>query len=547
MFIPSYLMLSRHYIFYFRYPVLVSDGNQINRRFIKLSLDTKDKRKANQLSKELETLVRMLLAGRDILMALEYGEIVNLVRAYFEKRYKATINRIKEQGAFEPLQIAAYQNMFHEAESMLHHPEYKWARYQNKPQTPVEAMLSSIGVQVEPQSTEFKSFHKEYCKGAMNFAQQVMDYSESYNDGAYRNLAKEEPVQEITPVINGKAQVVSTLLQTVIDEYLLEGRRTGQWAGRTLSEVSEFFNTLIEILGEGFDIARLDKSKAKAVKDTLLCLPKNRNINPKTRDLTLDKQLVIADVERISGTTINKYISYYSGLMKWAIDNGYADKNPFEGMKVKTFDKIVRTNFTDEEMKVIIDALLSGHASGQYSDTYFWGVLIAMYTGARLNEVASLTCSDMRWEEGIWYFDINDEEETKSLKTKAAKRKVPVHPDLLRLGFREFYETTSQEQKTGQRLLRDLTFQPRTKWGRNLGRWFNEQFLVELDIKSKEKVFHSLRHTVITKLTHARVELETIQNLVGHEPNTVTHKFYVHGCPMPQLQDGIGKLSYPLP
>lgn len=547
MFIPSYLMLSRHYIFYFRYPVLVSDGNQVNRKFIKLSLETKDKRKANQLSKELETLVRMVLAGRDTLMALEYSEIVSLVRAYFEKRYKATIKRIQEQGAFEPLQIAAYQNMFHEAESMLHHPEYKWVRYQNKPQTPLEAMLSSIGVQVEPQSTEFKSFHKQYCQGAMHFAQQVIGYNDSFNANTYKGLGQGEPASEIVPIIDVKVKTVSTSLQTVIDDYLLEGRRTGQWAGRTLGEVSEFFNTLIEILGEGFDIACLDKSKAKEVKDTLLSLPKNRNINPKTRDLTLDKQRVIADVERLSGTTINKYISYYGGFMDWAIDNGYAEKNPFKGLKVKARDKIVRTNFTDMELKIMMDALLAGHASGKYSNTYLWGTLIAMYTGARLNEVASLTCSDLRWEEGIWYFDINDEEETKSLKTKAAKRKVPVHSDLLKLGFKGFYEDALQNRQGEQRLLDELTFSPRTKWGRNLGRWFNEKFLVELNIKSKEKVFHSLRHTVITKLDHAMVELRTIQNLVGHEPNTITHKVYVHGCPMPQLQEGINKLTYPLP
>lgn len=546
MFIPSYLMLSRHYIFYFRYPVLVSDGNQVNRKFIKLSLETKDKRKANQLSKELETLVRMVLAGRDTLMALEYSEIVSLVRAYFEKRYKATIKRIQGQGAFEPLQIAAYQNMFHEAESMLHHPEYKWASYQNKPQTPVEAMLSSIGVQAEPQSSEFKSFHKQYCQGAMHFAQQVMGYNDSFNADTYKNMGQDEPASDVVPIIDVKAKTVSTSLQTVIDDYLLEGRRTGQWAGRTLGEVSEFFNTLIEILGEGFDIACLDKSKAKEVKDTLLSLPKNRNINPKTRDLTLDKQLVIADVERLSGTTINKYISYYGGFMDWAIDNGYAEKNPFKGLKVKARDKIVRTNFTDEELKAMMDALLAGHAIGKYSDTYFWGALIAMYTGARLNEVASLTCGDLRWEEGIWYFDINDEEETKSLKTKAAKRKVPVHSDLLKLGFKGFYEDALQNRQGEQRLLSELTFSPRTKWGRNLGRWFNEEFLVDLNIKTDEKVFHSLRHTVITKLRQSGVEQPIVKKLVGHEPHKDVTENYTHGYTLEQLQDGLNRLKYPI-
>lgn len=150
----------------------------------------------------------------------------------------------------------------------------------------------------------------------------------------------------------------------------------------------------------------------------------------------------------------------------------------------------------------------------------------------------------MRSEDGIWYFDINNEGETKSLKTEAAKRKVPIHPDLIEYGFLEFYEEARGKRKAGERLLDELTYSKAHKWGRKLNQWFNDQFLEALGVKTELKSFHSLRHTVITKLGKAGVPLPIIQSLVGHEANTVTTSVYTHGYTLQQLQDGINKLKY---
>ena len=102
-----------------------------------------------------------------------------------------------------------------------------------------------------------------------------------------------------------------------------------------------------------------------------------------------------------------------------------------------------RSNFTKEDVNQIIDGLGTGNPSTLVkSSTNYWGALIAVYTGARRNEIAGLLPEDVKQDKatGIWYFDITDEEEGKALKTSAAKRIVPVHSHLINLGFLDFLE-----------------------------------------------------------------------------------------------------------
>lgn len=137
---------------------------------------------------------------------------------------------------------------------------------------------------------------------------------------------------------------------------------------------------------------------------------------------------------------------------------------------------------------------------------------------------------------GIWYFDITDEEEDgKTLKTDASKRVVPIHSRLIELGLLNFVqESKSIKKKTRNnsglqpRLLYDLTYTEHEKWGRNLGRWFNESYLKAIGLKSKKKTLHSLRHSLITYLSAAGVDGANIKSIVGHEADTVTTQTYTH-------------------
>lgn len=195
-------------------------------------------------------------------------------------------------------------------------------------------------------------------------------------------------------------------------------------------------------------------------------------------------------------------------------------------MRVKSESKKDRRreNFKKEEVKTIIENVGKNKNSSAY-----WGTLLAVYTGARRNEIAGLLPDDVKQDEatGIWYLDITDEEESQSLKTSAAKRIVPVHSFLIEKGFLDFVaQSRTMKGKIKHpsglepRLLYDLTYTEHDKWGRKLGRWLNS-YLETLGLKGDKKTLHSLRHSFITALSAAGVENAVIKALVGHEPDSV--------------------------
>ena len=82
---------------------------------------------------------------------------------------------------------------------------------------------------------------------------------------------------------------------------------------------------------------------------------------------------------------------------------------------------------------------------------------ICLFTGMRPNEAAQMHVQDLkRTAHGTWYFDIvatiDDDEgagskdSSKTLKTATSRRKIPLHPELLKIGFLQFVE---QRKKAG--------------------------------------------------------------------------------------------------
>lgn len=351
---------------------------------------------------------------------------------------------------------------------------------------------------------------------------------------------------------------------TVRTEHLSEIERHGGLAPKTLGDRRDALELLSEITGNK-PVAQITKADARQVKSVLIHLPKNRKKSPETAGLSLADALKVPNTERLATRTVNAYLGNLQTFFKWAVDNGHAAENVFSGMRVKagkaTAEK--RDAFTPEQMRTLVQHL-TGTSANPFDpvpkDTHKWVTLIAVYTGMRLNEVAQLLVADVKCDDDVWYFNVTEVVDPgtenagakKRLKNSSSERKVPVHARLLELGLLAFVESRinrhgpkGRAAETGERLFHDLPYCPKNGYGRNVGRWFNDKLLPALDMNQPGLVFHSLRHTVTTRLAQSGVPEAQIKAILGHAQAGVTFNTYFKEGFLPsQLRDAINRLAF---
>lgn len=77
----------------------------------------------------------------------------------------------------------------------------------------------------------------------------------------------------------------------------------------------------------------------------------------------------------------------------------------------------------------------------------YWVCLLIVYSGARLGEICGLQVTDVKQLHGIWYFELRHNT-YRRLKTPAAVRDIPLHSELIRLGFLQFIDELKSAGQT---------------------------------------------------------------------------------------------------
>jgi integrase len=405
----------------------------------------------------------------------------------------------------------------------------------------LEDIIAKHDLPIPLDSTEFATFGVEHQRAIRELADAVLGF-----DASLERL--DLNVAASTPSIGGQPAPASTLrLSGLIERYKLE-RERDPVGERSAREWDDHFALLHEILGSDLNVHELNESHAQQVKSTLLIYPKNRRKNPATRELSLQDAVAATGVDKIATPTINKYLQTYISLFTFAKRHHYVATNFFDGTFIarrKGSKKSLRDPFSAEQLRRIVTEAAFQREGLVRHDWQKWGILIAAYSGARLNEIAQLQVADVRNIEGVLCFDVTDvgddddgETIAKQLKTEAAKRVVPVHPELIALGLMDYVEGLRRAGTS--RLFPTFKQDVNNGWGRQLGRWANDTFLVKLGYKTKRVVFHSFRHTLITRLSQSGVQEPIVKALVGHEQQGVTQTSYLgEGYKPSQLYDAI--------
>lgn len=360
-------------------------------------------------------------------------------------------------------------------------------------------------------------------------------------------------VTELPPLPGEKPTQACKTVAAVSDMFFAFKSKS-DWASKTSADVKRVIALALNIVDGDRAFKSIGIDDVKAVRDALQSIPPNYMKMSSHAGLSA-KEAIEANVSKdtLSIKTQDKYFTMFRQLLIWACNEGYIDKVPGAGVKIAGVGKLVpgdqRDPYSPEQLKRIFTSpLYKGHLSvvtrhkpGKLTtrDGKFWAPLIALYSGMRMGEIVQLLASDIKFENGVWYFDIS-KGEGKSLKTASSKRRVPVHKTLLDFGLLDFLKAFSGNE----RIFPEIEKGKDGYSSHNLSKWWG-RYARHINVASERTAFHSFRHNFASALRAAELPEYINKTLMGHADKSV-HSQYGGAGNLSQLKTAIDKIEFDL-
>lgn len=243
-------------------------------------------------------------------------------------------------------------------------------------------------------------------------------------------------------------------------------------------------------------------------------------------------------------TAVN-ILSRWKTLLSQAVDLEWVDKNRFDK---RTIERVAtdRDEWSPHELvKLFDDPLFTVYnipsASMAGRDAAYWLPLLGLFTGARISELAQLGINDvLLTQEAGWVLSIHEDEEGHSVKNAGAVRQVPIHPELVRLGLIDYWQTVKDLGAT--RLWPAVVFTDLNGAGGKVSQWFGK-FKADKGF-GPDRVFHSFRHTLQTRLLALGVPESHADTLAGRAGKSVSRRSYTHLKPA-DVRPSLERLQFP--
>lgn len=265
-----------------------------------------------------------------------------------------------------------------------------------------------------------------------------------------------------------------------------------------------------------------------------------------------DIKMALIPVSKKSSSVYRSVNMLYKSIFSSAVESNIIDVSPCQRISAKGGKpQKDRESLTDEQVEKLLAAIKG-------LPPYVF-VMIGLYAGLRREEILALQW-DCVFLDGdapylsvrrAWHSEHNRPVISTELKTKAAKRDIPL-PDQLAECLREAKKTSTSEYVVANRDGGPLSYTQFTRiWKyivtrstkeRTYVRYVNGQkithtvtpVLGEKAVHNSNVVYsldfqvtpHQLRHTYITNLIYASVDPKTVQYLAGYENSKITMDIY---------------------
>lgn len=383
----------------------------------------------------------------------------------------------------------------------------------------VEQELAARYAKAEPGSPTYRKVAAAIARADVEFLRRAeerdaMDYGGDVRDPMLKRREK------------AKHAVAGSRIMDLHAQY---ERNKGQGKKKdTNDQNGKIVQLFAEFVGETLPASELTRRHISEFRDQLALFPKMARQVAAFRGLKF-KEIIAKnrDVGRptIDDRTVNKYLSAVNPFLRWLSSNSHI-ATPIrtddlfhvidtEARKYKVFN-------SDQLKKLFGSPLFRGcqsdeitHKPGNFTirDWRYWLPLIALHTGARLGELSQLLVDDIRKIDGVWCAYVTAEgDEGKSIKTANSRRVVPIHSELIKLGFLNLH--AAQRKAGHKRMFPEIKLDARGHWGvpsKELNRYMDR-----IGLKEEKLVVHSFRHLFTDRLRIAGHLDHEFSFILGH-------------------------------
>lgn len=327
-------------------------------------------------------------------------------------------------------------------------------------------------------------------------------------------------------------------LGDAIKSYLAFGET--QWIKKTHSARVWQLGYLEQFLTPGRALASITSHDIRSFRNCILCLRKNHGRSPKHSFAEKQTDNVKA---RIAPKTATLIFEPTKAFFRWAKSvEGMIETNPAEDVRLvaekKAKGQKTRRPFRKDELeKLFSSPVFTGcksrhrrYEAGPHiiEDAKYWMPILGYYTGCRLGELSQLHFRDVKLDGPIPHLSLNEDnsgvaegEPKKHVKSSAGVRLVPIHPDVVSLGFAEFVERRRKSRRLADRLFPDFEYGSDGQASTVVSKWF-ARFMERAGLADPALVFHSFRHNTEDALRDALQPQYVIDRILGHSDSATS-------------------------
>jgi len=350
---PRYTF-QRNSLYYFRYTLPPDISKVVGKQGLRYSLKTgyikQAERKARRLAGTVEEFISDVREERLIIVKLSEAQIQSLLDQHLrqslneDEERRLSVGRIDPDDLDDELEARSFIKSDLKEELALN--DYEGIS------SHVDDLLKELKVKPDKKSKNYKKLCRELLKVNIRILditekRAVGDYSDQFSSSTFSNSSNTK-------------QKDQPKLSKVISKFVSEFMKADRWTEKTKSENEAVFDLFIKISGD-VPINQYDHQAIRQYKETLGKLPANRNKIEKYRDKTIDKIISMPDVKPMAVNSVNKNIRRLGQIFKWAVQNGYIERNIVEGMSLpetKRQDKY-REVFDKEDLVKIFSSPIS--------------------------------------------------------------------------------------------------------------------------------------------------------------------------------------------